>query len=249
MKGTFGQNNVRLLYYRYKDSSYYSMLIIGGIIAVCVALIFFVIIPQIQSLFPLQQEISATQARIKVLNKNIAYMGSLDKDELDSQFKTAVNALPTERDFANIIDSVAHAATKSTVTLEDYSFYVGNVASLSATEAQTSALQNGLVTTTLSLSFRGSVDNIKDFLQIVRESLPLSHVREVEETQNETTLNIFFLQKPLPPMSLGSDEVVTPLSNEKKLLLNMLSEWKASASAEVPPIISSSSGSLNLPLF
>lgn len=238
-----GKKGIRYWYYRYRDSEYYALGMIGLTIVVSLLLLFFVIIPEVGQWFSIRDEISATQKRIAVLQANIAFLTNLDKNTVTSQLQIASQALPPDKNFGTILDTIANAAVSSGISLSDYSFPVGNVSKSSATDTTNST---GVSTLTVTITVDGTVDQLSKFIKAIETSLPLAHVTSIDGNNGTTAVTIDFYQKPFPPVDSSGDTPLTPLSEEKKTLLQKLSTW--GNATKVTPTQSDSSGSA-VPLF
>src|SRR3989442_361008 len=126
-----GQNNLRFLYYRYKDSQYVSLGLVVLVVSVCLMLFSRVVIPQFENWFSIRNEVVETNARIDAIKSNINFMQNLDKSQLNTQAQIASSALPTEKDFGAMLNALSDAAVHAGVSLEDFTFQVGNIASAS----------------------------------------------------------------------------------------------------------------------
>ncbi len=237
-----GQNNLRLLYYRYKDSAYFSLTIIAFVIVICIILFFQVIIPQVQSWFSIRDEVIATQARIDTINKNINFVNNIDKSALNEQVDIATRALPLDKNFGQIVGAISDASAKSGVSLDDFSFQVGNVASVSG---QPTSIQKDLSAVKLTVSIAGSVDSVNAFVREIREKLPLSEIINIDGDTHLTSITLQFYQKQFPHIVFKDDEPLVPLSNANIALLQKLSGWKPTESQSQGSVASSS----GVPLF
>lgn len=244
------KNSLRFLYYRYKDSPYFSLTIVGAIIVVCVILIIQIIIPQAQSWFSLRDEVLATRERIAVLRENQNFMNNLDRSLLESQLQVATQALPHEKNFDSILDAISVAALTAGVSLGDFSFQVGTIssASPSAQQAVPGADPNGLTNVDITLTVASNIDGTKRFLKEVKEKLPLSEVSHVEGSPQNTVVTLRFFQKALPQLSFDKAKPIVPVSDTNKQMLQQLSSWQGSSPTETTTApIGSSSGAV--PLF
>lgn len=235
----FGKNDLRFFYYRYKDSSYYSLLIIAVSIIVCVLLIFNIIVPQAEKYFSITREVAMQRRKLDILKKNINFMNNLDKSQLDSQFQTSIQALPVEKDFVAVLNALSDSAIRSGVTIDDFSFNAENV------NASSSKLYLDLV-----IKVNGSIDRIKTFLQKINEELPLAEVVDVNNNHGSTFIGLKFYYNIYPKIAFHEDEPLIPISDADKELLNKLSSWKpTSISIPVEQPVASSSSSPAVPLF
>lgn len=244
-----GKNSLRFLYYRYKDSPYFSLSIISIIFVVCIILIFQIIIPQAQSWFSLRDEVIATQERIAVLRANQNFMNNLDRSLLNSQLQVATQALPHEKNFDSILDAISVSALNAGVSLGDFSFQIGNISSSSpSAQVVTGPEKNGLTMVEVTLTVASNIDGTKRFLKEVKEKLPLSEVVHVEGNPQATVVTLRFFQKNLSQISFKKSEPIIPVSDANRQLLQQLNTWQVSLPTETTNTPSgSTSGSV--PLF
>jgi len=239
-----GQNSLRFLYYRYKDSPYYSLGFAGVVLLVSLILFFQIIIPQLQNWFSLRNEISATQNRITTIKNNISQMNNIDKAVLNNQVTVAMDALPTERDFGPIINALSDATIQSGVSLDDFNFQIGDTSS-SASGKLTNKPKEELSIVTLSVIVVGNASQVGSFIKEIGQKLPLSDLELVEGDSVSTTIKIHFYQKELPRIVFRDDEPLPKLSTKQLELINTLSQWQVVSSEES---FETSSGS-GIPLF
>lgn len=237
-----GKNTFRFWYYRFKDSPYYSLVLISSIILVCVILLFKVIIPQIEDWFSIRHEVIATQDRLKVLRSNVNYMNNIDRGMLDSQLHVATTALPTEKDFGNVLMAISDASIKSGIELEDYAFQVGDIGTASAKLVPDDKM---LPTIKVTMEVDGSIDALNIFIKEIQKKLPLSEVTNVEADGLSTTLSIQFFQKPIKTIVFNDTDAIQPLQDSKRLLLQQLSGWQTTT-VDTGPQTGTTSG---VPLF
>jgi hypothetical protein len=241
-----GKNSLRFWYYRYKDSSYYSLSIISLTIIVCIILIVQIIIPQVQSWFSIRDEVIATRERISVLRDNSNFMNNLDRSLLNSQIQIASSALPPEKKFDTILNAISDSALQSSVSLGDFSFHVGNISSSSGQIVDSS--QKGLSGIEITLVVASNIDGAKKFLSKVKEKLPLSEVIQVEGGLQSTTITLRFFQKPYPKIVYHDTQPISPVTGANTQLLQRLSSWQVQAPSQSVSLPSGSSSD-KVPLF
>lgn len=235
--------NIRLLYYRYKDTPYYAVFVISVVILVFLILLFQLVIPQVESWFSIRNEIIATRERIAIINQNVNFMNNMDKSQMENQVKIATNALPFEKDFGGILYALTDASTLAGVSLEDYSFQVGNIASISG---QPSKQTKDLSSVKITVSLSGNVNGISAFLNEIYKKIPLSEVISVEGDSFSTTITLQFYQKQFPKIVFKDDQPFTAVSDKNAALLREFSSWQPVIDSEGPQEISSDSA---VPLF
>jgi len=236
-----GKKSLRFLYYRYKDSYYYSLSLSVLIIVVCVVLFVKVVLPQTQNWFSIRHEVVVSREKVKNMQSNIALLRNLDTSVLNNQLQVVSSALPFDKDFGTILTALSDSALQSGVSFNDFGFAVGDIASDSA---KTGTLQNGLASIDISVVLIGSVDKVKHFLQAIQKKLPLAEVLSINGDNSSTTIDIIFYQKPYPNLTFKDDALLPPVSNIS--LIEKLSSWQ---SIPKPDIIPSSGSSSAIPLF
>jgi hypothetical protein len=219
-----GPKNLRFMYYRYKDSPYYSLVIIFIVILICIWIFFNVILSHAQEWFSINNEIIATRRNIKILDGNTNIMNNLDKQLLSSRLQIASSALPPEKDFETIISAFSYAAMRSGVSLNDYSFQIGNIASTSG--SQTNGIKKDISVINLSLSITGTINNAKQFLKEISEKFPLSEVNKFDFTNNLAMITIQFYQKPFIPIVFNPEEPIKDISDKQLQLINRIAKWQ-----------------------
>lgn len=238
-----GKKGMRYWYYKYRDSEYFSLGIMFSVVLACIFLIFQVIVPQVNSWFSIRDETIATSQRIAILQENINYMNNLDKGLLQSQLNTATNALPTVKDFGSILDIVADASVASGVSLNDYSFQVGDVASSSG-GLDIDTKRKGLTSIKITVVAAGTIEKVKRFIQTLEKSLPVSEVVDIDGSGETLSISIQFYQKSVPDIKLEEDKPLTSLSAEQSNLLQQLAAWR-----KARPLQSTPASSGAMPLF
>ena len=220
----FGQNDLRFLYYRYKDSTYYSITIFIFIIIVCILLLINVVMPQVSKYFSIREEVINQRVKIKTINDNTNFIGTLDKQTLDSQLRVASLALPPDQDVSGILSAISDASVRSGVTIGDYHFTL--VEAPSKVAGQKMVPVHDLLTVDLKLTLVGNINRIKMFLTQIKEKLPLSEVSEIEYNNNTATISIKFFYKLFPDISFKEDVPLTHLADQKRQLIDTLRNWQ-----------------------
>lgn len=219
-----GKKGLRFWYYRYRDSEYLSLGIIAGIVAVCIALVVWVILPQLTSWFSIRDEIIATRTRIETLERNISFMNTLDRATTDAQLQTASTALPAEKDFNTMLDVLAQSALIAGVSLNDFSFQVGNVSSSKGTT--TDSRYRDLASIRITLVVVGDMNNIRRFVSSVENSVPVTEVVNIDGSDKTVAVTLQFFQKSFPEIKIDDTKPLAPISEKKVALLEKLDTWK-----------------------
>lgn len=237
------QNNIKLLYYRYKDSLYYQLLIIISVVVICIILFFRIVFPQIEQWFSIRNEIIAARERITTINNNVVFIQNLNRDQVQNQFDVATSAVPFEKDFGSIVDALTDTSLNTGVALDDYTFQVGDIASSSGKKE--TANKNGLSTVAVTVTVSGGFEGLTFFLEEISKKLPLSDVIDINGDENATVIRLQFYQKDFPNIVFKDDVALVALPEKDESLLNEFDTWRS-----VPQGVPVSSGSaVSLPLF
>ncbi len=240
-----GQNDIRFFYFRFKDSPFYSLTVIIFTILVSLILIFQIILPQLNVWFSIRAEVIATRERISTIRNNINFINNLDKGILDSQFRSAVSALPGNRSFSTIINALSSASIASGVGLNDFNFQVGEIKT-DENSPDKVILASNQEAVDIVVTISGSLDQEKKFLEELSQRLPLSSVTSIDGNVDSLTVKIQFYYKDLPEIALSEAEPLAPVSDGEKEFLQRLSGWNQSA----PDLGITPSGSVSaVPLF
>lgn len=220
-----GKKGFRYWYYRFRDSEYYGLAIIGVTLLVCIILLFNIIIPEVTQWFSIRDEVIATRDRIATLQQNINFITNLDKNTLDSQLNTVSHALPPEKNFSFMLNALSNAAANSGVSLSDYAFQVGNIASTKKGQTGSGELQNGVSTIEITVIVNGNLDGIKHFITSLENNLPISEVSSVNGTGDNVSVRLKFYQRPFNNVSFSADTPLASLPSKKVELLQNLAKW------------------------
>ena len=224
-----GQSSLRFLYYRYKDSSYYLFFVLFVVIFVCFILIFNIIIPQVNNWFSIRDETIATQGRIATLRQNLDFIShQVNRTTLENNRQLALRALPVDKDFGDIINSVAIAAVKAGVSVDDFNFSPGQISNISAGSVSPGY---DLSDTKVTISLTGGVEGVKKFITEVNRELPLNNIENVDMGNGRSTISIVFFSKPYKAAVIHGDEPIKIISAENGKLLAILSEWSSNMNA------------------
>jgi hypothetical protein len=239
-----GKKGYRYYYYRFRDSEYYSLVVIGFTLLICFVLIFNIIVPEVTHWFSIRDEVIATRQRISILQQNINFINNQDKGVLNTQLQTVSHALPPEKNFSYMLNAISNSAATSGVSLNDYAFQVGNV-----TTGQSNAgdvQRKGLSTIEITVVVNGSVDSVRRFIQSLNKNLPLSEVTSVNGTGENVAVRLQFYQKPFANVNFTGETPLTGLPAKKEELLQTISNWDNTSEQN----LSAQSGSRSaVPLF
>lgn len=212
-------DTLRILYFRYKETPYYSLSIFILCMLIGIILIFRVIIPQFENWFSIRTEVEATRARIKILEDNIRLLGSLDDASLSKTITVTTDALPFDKSFTGIVDALSSAANDANVSISDYGFNLGELST-------PSAQLNQFYKVPIHITVYGDLPAAKVFIQKLNEKIPLSEVEAWDGSIGGSNISLIFYYKGFPNILLNDLTVLQPLSVEQQAFLEKLRSWK-----------------------
>jgi hypothetical protein len=212
--------DIRLFYFKYKDSPEFSVVGISLLIFIGVIIVWKGILPQTHDWFSVQDEIKATKERIAQLQTNQSFINGISQAKLNKDYIVAATALPYQKDYAGMIESIDGATSISNMERNDYSIEVGN---LSTKSAQLSPQ----TTITVKVSLQGDAIRLQKFLDQLKKELPLSEVVSIEYNDEATNIEVNFFYKYLSPnTTFPYTDPIKVLSQNNQKLLKDLTSWR-----------------------
>lgn len=206
-------NTLRFLYNRYKA------FIVPFLVIVFVAGIFIKFtVPSIVDLFKGYEQQRSRKLSLEVMRNNLNFLKSIDVSILNSQFKIATKALPVDKDFDSVLNAISDASNKSGVVLGGFKFLVG---SLSKDEV----LQSEFPTLSLSVTVKGEVDAVENYLDRLSKALPLSEIAKIASQTDASIITINFYYKPLKVSEANDSLPLGQISDKGLSLINELSSF------------------------
>lgn len=212
--------DLQLLYYRYKDTSVFSLSVVVLILLVSFVLLGQVIIPQVQNWLALQEEAKKTEETILSMQEMQAALSQQTESSLNNDFVIASAAVPIEKDVAGILTAIGSASTKAGVSLDDFSFQVGDLSTKSAELKPQTSL-------TVSLTLKGDLESMKSFLREIAEKVPLSEVVSLDFSDGNARVDLLFFYSLLPDkVPIIYSQKLPVLTEQQRALLRQIEEWK-----------------------
>lgn len=210
------------------------------VILICIALFFQFIIPQYKTLLAVRQEAKEESQKRETLNKNLEVLTNTNEDYLDSQLTILSFALPLNKDFGGILNSIYYASQKTGVDLGSFSIQIGD---LSKSEDL-----DKFPTIKLEMPVKGDIVAINSFMDTMSKTFPLSEVSSVKIADISSTINLSFFYKPLGLSDSKENVLINPISKDGLLLIDKLSGFENTfPSSQSIPDASSSSQQLSNP--
>lgn len=207
------QNALKILYDAYKE-----YIIAFAIIFVCLILFVKIIIPQIQDLFLINNQSKVLSEKIRVLKSNMIFLSSVNDDDLNSKLQVTSAALPSEKDFAAVLNAIQIASAKAGVMLGDFEFKVGELSTPSAKISTQPGME-------IILTVSGGVEGSRRFITQLSKTLPLSQVSSLQTSGNLAVITTVFNYKPFSPTAFNFGSQLKALSKSDLSLLDKISSW------------------------
>lgn len=221
-------NDLRLFYFKYKDSPQFVLVLVVLIGLVSFAVLGKFVLPQLENWATLQAQVKTARDDIKTLQSNQLIVDSISQQSLTEQFDVVTKALPYEKDYSGIISAIDLATLESEVVRDDYSFSVGNLSTQSAKLSNSQSIS-------FQLSLQGELAQIKSFLTIIKEKLPLSEIVSFSYQSGNADLSILFFYRSLPKdLKIVYLSPISTLSDQKTSLLRTLTLWKEKSPEATP---------------
>lgn len=225
-KFSVDRSTITFFYKKYKD-----YIIPMLTIMISFVLLLKITLPTLNNLSEREQEVKFEKAKLETLRSNLKILNEQNQQTLDEQLATVLNALPTGKNFAEILNSVSVSANKSGVFLGDYEFQVGDL-------SKTTTPAKGLPSLSLSLVINGDATSVARFVTELYRSFPISEVTNIEVNARRANLSVVFYYK---PQSFAKSDETLPLSNLSAADLNTIrdmSSWNNTrAIEEILPVI------------
>lgn len=186
-----------------------------AIILTCILLFFFFVIPQFNMFLKIQNDAKESSLKLDRLNKNLDILTNVDDSVLESQLTTLSSALPINKDFVSVLNSIYSTAQKTGVSIGSFSLQIGDV-SKSQSSADLPVLQ-------ITLPINSGINAVNNFMKAISRSLPLAEVYSVKVSGTTSTVALSFYYKPLGVAGYSQDVPVSPISQKG---INIISQLK-----------------------
>jgi len=206
------------------------------IMLVSIMLFFQFVIPQFNTLLKVQKEARYASLKLGILKANLDVLTNTDEDVLDSQLKVLNLALPSNKDFIGILDSVYSTAQKTGVSLGSFSFRIGDISK--------SENNDNFPVVKLSAPINAGVTAISSFVETISRTVPLSEVLLIKVGNVSSMVNLSFYYKPLSASSYSQDARINPIAQKGLTLINQLREFENVPSISKSPIPVASSSAV-----
>lgn len=193
------------------------------VILVSIIIFFQFVIPQFGAFLAVRKEALAASLKLEALKANLDVLTNTNEKTLDSQLEILSQALPLNKDFIGILNSIYSTAQKTGVSLGSFSFKIGD---LSRSENS-----DDFPIVNVSLPINSGVTAINSFIETIGRTVPLSKVYHVKIGNISSTVGLSFYYKPLGVSNYSRDLRISPISQKGLTLVNQLGEFENISSA------------------
>jgi len=217
----FYVRKLALTYYNFRYSKYYPVALPLIITSLGLVILVLLIIPQLKNWFSVQEEIEATQARINIMRQNSRILESFDKASVDRDFIVATEALPSDKNFAGILNAISNAALASNVSLNDYEFSLGAV-STSKNGKKVSPVSEPIA---INVDIEGNINDVSNFIEEIEKKIPIAEIKNINYSERGGEVILKFYIKTLPDLNIEYSDPITSMTQDQRSILQVLSQW------------------------
>lgn len=186
-----------------------------------------VLIPKVQSVLQLRDELEADKASLTKLTAKVNQLKEWDETKLQELFTITETALPSNKPLFEVMALLQQLAADSGIIISDYDLSPGSLATPSGESKQATER----VALSTSLTVRGSYEQVNQFLDEIQKSMPLITVTSIgfSETNNEmiARLDVEIYYQPLVSGKKSNPEAPLPqFSKESEEILQTLATYK-----------------------
>jgi hypothetical protein len=175
-----------------------------------------VTIPQIGAVIEAQSTLRVEQEKLASYKTSVATVGQVSESQVESDFMTTTNALPSTKSVQNMYLALTASASNAQVSINGFTVKVGGVFKKGAAEEVSAA---GVPFVTVNLSLAGLDRNgVQAFAKELLDETPLSKIVKIRMNQGLADVDVIFYYKPYDLNMLQSDVVVPFTAAEDKLI-------------------------------
>lgn len=195
-----------------------------AIILVSIILFFQFVIPQFGALLSARKEARETLSKLQALKENLNVLTNINEETLDSQLKILSQALPLNKDFIGILNSIHYASQKTGANLGNFSFQVGDLFK--------SEESPGFPMIKVPIFINSDVATVNNFVKTISETVPLSEVSLIKIGDVSSTVDLYFYYKPMRASNYSQDALISPISQKGLTIIQKLSGFGNAFSAD-----------------
>lgn len=220
------------------------VLISTAILLFCILAVFIALIPAGRKTFGLLEEMRTLRDKAQLLTEKLTTLEALSEEDLRNELSTVLSAVPADRAFASLFETVEGVAGRSGVTLVDMSISgAATLATPSASRLSAAEKKLGTRTVPFTVTINGTLSALEQFITLVPNVRRLLRIRAFSLTFPKTerpisiTIEMDGFYEPLPT-NLGATNAILPrLSEAHEAVVARLSDMPllGERSTALPP--------------
>ncbi len=196
---------------------YQHMIISGVILLFCIFATIFALVPAIATVQALFQDVNVLSDETGSLQDKLNTLNTMDEDTIRNQLTEVLSAVPAERSFPTVFETVEGVAARTGVTVISMNL-AGGATLATPSSAQVSAADKKLGTRTIpfSVSINGSLPAVQEFIAMIPKVrrlfrirvFSISFPRDLRPLTVSIDMDAFY--EPLPA-TIGNAKAVLPI--------------------------------------
>lgn len=199
---------------------YQHMIISGVIVIFCVIATIFALVPAVGTIQQMLSEGSVLSDETDELQEKLNALNTMDEATIRGQLTEVLSAVPAERSFPTVFETVEGVAAKTGVSVINMNLAGGaTLATPSSTQVSAADKKLGTRTIPFSVSINGSLTSVQEFIAMIPKVRRLFRIRvfsiSFPKDLRPLTVNIEMdaFYEPLPA-SIGNAKSVLPILTE-----------------------------------
>ncbi len=227
--------------------TYQHMIISGVIIFFCFIATIYAVVPGVGSVQEIFSEIRTLTDETDILEQKMSILNTLDEETLRIQLKEVLSAVPAERSFPTVFETVEGVAAQTGVSVMSMNLTGGaTLATPSAAKVSVADKKLGTRTIPFSVTINGSLPAVQEFIALIPKVRRLFRIRvfsisfpkDLRPLTVSIDMDAFY--EPLPA-TLGTAKATLPiLTDEDQAVVTRLIELPLAtfeSGAMPPPLI------------
>ncbi len=170
---------------------------------------FFVIKPQIASIFKNKSELDKNRTQLKKLQQKLVELKQIRLSEEFEKKDKVDEVLPSHKPLLELLANLNQAAKKTGIIFTNFEISPGKVASPGAKVNKTAETQKGYNSLELELSIRGMEEDVDQFLELVEKIAPLTTITELSINRKNHDLTEDEVEKEVATKATGDSLTVS----------------------------------------
>lgn len=227
--------------------TYQNGIISVALLVFCLIATLVAVVPAVQKVQDMLGEMQDLSEQTSVLQKKLDTLNALDEDTLRMQFANVLSAVPADRSFPTLFETVEGVAAQTGVIVFDMNISGGaSLATPSSAQVSLSDKKLGTRTIPFTVTVNGTLSAVEQFIAMVPTVRRLLRVRVFsitfpkESRPLTVSMDMDAFYEPMPT-TIGTAKTLLPtLSEAEEAVISKLSDM---------PLASQGSGSLPAPLI